>query len=59
MGQKSSGTPCTKLTESSKQYMDSHLTKEEIAKAVKKMSNNKSPGEDGIPVEFYKVMVGR
>ena len=43
------------LCESSKNLMDSVLEKDEISKAVKKMSNNKSPGEDGIPVEFYKL----
>ena len=43
------------LSESSKAHLDSIITKEEILKALKKMSNNKSPGEDGIPVEFYKL----
>ena len=43
------------LTGQSKKYMDSIITKEEISNAIKKMPNNKSPGQDGIPVEFYKV----
>ena len=45
----------SQLTQTSKQYMDSVVAKDEISKAIKKMTNNKSPGEDGIPVEFYKV----
>ena len=43
------------ISGSSKQFMESIITKEEISKAIKKMPNNKSPGQDGIPVEFYKV----
>ena len=27
----------------------------EISTAIKNMQNNKSPGEDGLPIEFYKV----
>ena len=44
-----------KLTESSKLFLETAIAKDEISKAVKKMPNNKSPGADGIPVEFYKV----
>ena len=43
------------LSEESKQMLDQDITKEEIAKALKKMPNNKSPGQDGIPVELYKI----
>ena len=45
----------SRISESSKNYMDSIITKDELGAALKKMPNNKSPGEDGIPVEFYKV----
>ena len=45
----------TRLSERSKNSLDAIITKEEMSKAVKKMQNNKSPGEDGIPVEFYKL----
>ena len=31
------------------------LTIDDLAKATKSMNNNKTPGEDGIPVDFYKV----
>ena len=44
-----------KLSESSKNSLDATITKDEVLKAVRKMHNNKSPGEDGIPVEFYKL----
>ena len=43
------------LSNDSKQMLDSDITKDEIAKALKKMPNNKSPGQDGIAVEFYKI----
>ena len=34
---------------------DDQLTVENLGKAVSKMNNNKTPGQDGIPVDFYKV----
>ena len=33
---------------------DGEIRKEEICKAVQDLPNNKSPGPDGIPIEFYK-----
>ena len=30
------------------------LSNEEVISAIKKMANNKSPGQDGITIEFYK-----
>lgn len=30
------------------------ICNDEIVKAVKKMANDKSPGSDGLTVEFYK-----
>ena len=44
-----------KLSEESKTFMDSDISKEEIIKSLRKMKNNKSPGPDGIVVEFYKL----
>ena len=32
-----------------------HLNIQELQEAMKLMNNNKTPGEDGIPVDFYKV----
>ena len=43
-----------KLTDSQKKTCEGKITKEELTDALKMMHNNKSPGEDGIPVEFYK-----
>ena len=37
--------------------MDEDLSNDEILKALKKMPNNKSPGPDGIIVEFYKFLM--
>jgi hypothetical protein len=31
------------------------ISEEECAKAIKSMQNGKSPGTDGLPVEFYKI----
>ena len=33
--------------------MESRLTEEEVEEALKGMQNGKSPGEDGLPKEFY------
>ena len=33
--------------------MESRLTEEEVKDALKEMKNGKSPGEDGLPKEFY------
>lgn len=34
--------------------LDAPLTPNKIYKALNKMPNNKSPGPDGLPAEFYK-----
>ena len=43
------------LTEKSKSNLDKDINLDELSKALYKMKNNKSPGQDGICVEFYKV----
>lgn len=43
------------LSSEEKQICEGILTDTEIQEAVKEMKNNKSPGSDGIPVEFYKL----
>ena len=45
--------PC--ISDESKLLCDLPLTITEIEKAIKCMANNKTPGPDGIPVEFYKI----
>ena len=34
---------------------EKQITLEELQSAIKGMNNNKTPGQDGIPVDFYKV----
>ena len=34
---------------------DGEITKEQIKFAIRKLGNNKSPGPDGLPAEFYKI----
>ena len=44
-----------KLCEDQKQSLETPLTKQEIYEVIKSMKINKTPGFDGIPVEFYIV----
>ena len=44
-----------KLSEEEKQLTDNLITEEELLSALKHTKNNKSPGSDGFPAEFYKV----
>ena len=44
----------TKLTEDQKDQLDALITEEEIKTAIFQMLSGKSPGIDGVPVEFYK-----
>lgn len=41
------------LSEEDKESCEGSMTEKETTEAVKDMDNNKSPGPDGIPVEFY------
>ena len=43
------------LKEESKNKLEEDITIAESSKALQKMNNNKSPGQDGICVEFYKL----
>ena len=43
------------LDERSKGKLDEDISMAEVIHALKKQKNNKSPGPDGIPVEFYKM----
>ena len=47
-------TITTKLSDEQNDILNSDITEDEILAGLKSMSNNKSPGPDGIIVEFYK-----
>ena len=42
------------LSDDQKALCDSEVTMEECSKALQLLSNNKTPGCDGLPTEFYK-----
>lgn len=44
----------TKPSESESKAMRDPITKEEIGEVIKNLKNNKSPGVDGLPGEFYR-----
>ena len=43
------------MTTDQKNACEGELTENECLQALKSMENSKSPGDDGIPVEFYKM----
>ena len=43
-----------KLSEEQKQSCEGDISLEEIKSILESFQNNKSPGNDGIPIEFYK-----
>lgn len=45
----------TKLNETETNQCEGLLSEEECSKALKEMKNQKSPGSDGLTVEFYKI----
>ncbi len=47
-------TTGTKISDIDKMTLEMDFTIEELSKALKTMPNNKSPGCDGLPTEFYK-----
>ena len=47
-------TITTKLSDEQNGILNSNITQDKILAGLKSMSNNKSPGPDGIIVEFYK-----
>ncbi len=49
------GLDLKKLTEEQKEDIDEPVTKEECYESLKSMDQNKSPGQDGLPAEFYRV----
>lgn len=47
------------ITDVHKQFLDGDLTPAEVEKAMTEASNGCSPGDDGIPNEFYKTFMNR
>ena len=45
-----------KLNEEDKKSIEHKITEQEICSMIKTFANDKSPGLDGIPIEFYKVL---
>ena len=41
--------------EEDKEDLDNPIEEQDICKAIKQLPNGKTPGSDGLPVEFYKV----
>lgn len=48
------GFEVTKLTQSQKETLDEKVSQMEMNEALVDMKDNKTPGPDGLPVEFYK-----
>ncbi len=48
-----------KISDLEKNLVDKELTLEELGQVIKSMPNGKTPGCDGLPVEFYKVFWNR
>lgn len=44
------------LTEKQVTILNNPMTEQEVTGIVKQLSNNKTPGSDGFPVEFYKML---
>ena len=48
-----------KVPEEVRIQQDTQITEKEIKQAIHAMNNNKTPGQDGIPIDFYKVFWSR
>ena len=44
----------TRLSEECKQFGEGFITLEECSKVLNSFTLNKAPGNDGLPVEFYR-----
>ena len=43
------------VPESIRSMQEEDITVQDLQEAIKRMNNNKTPGNDGIPIDFYKV----
>lgn len=50
------GQDARKLSQEQKDQLEQTLKFKELTEAVKSMSNGKTPGADGLPIEIYKVL---
>ena len=48
-----------KLNAEKKKLLDTDIAVAEVCEAVNSLQNNKSPGPDGFPVEYYKVFLNK
>ena len=46
-----------RVPEDIKMEQEKQISEEDLKVAIKTMKNNKSPGQDGLPVDFYKVFL--
>ena len=46
--------PCEQITDTDHQQLESDITDQEIAIALKELPSHKSPGGDGFSIDFYK-----
>ena len=46
----------TKLNDNEKELLSRQISESECKEAFRNMKNNKSPGSDGISVEFFKLI---
>ena len=46
------------ISEENKLNLEGNISEQEIANAIKSTANNKAPGLDGLPIEFYKIFWG-
>ena len=48
-----------KASDDSKRYLSEQITEEEVREAMRKTTNEKAPGPDGIPVDLWKTLDDR
>ncbi len=49
------GLPIPKINTVDKDLLDAGISEEEVLGAINSLQNNKAPGPDGFPIEYFKV----
>ena len=49
------GNDIPKLDEEDRELCEGKISEEECVEVIKTFKNGKSPGTDGLPIEFYKI----